>query len=147
MRHKSRNRAVAKVPVSLEAVRALTDLEAQRLGPTMVQFLGALALDDTIAPDRLPVLEFRARMADLVITRAVGLPLERKIAFVQAPGGTGDGEAAKTIAEAHEADARYKLVNEYVGRRPYSEWPEAVKNSVEGASAFAEAEAQEEAEP
>ncbi len=142
MRHKSQSRAAdralaARMPASLEQIRLMAEVEAQRLAPEMIRMLHGLALDVTIMPERLAVLEFRKSCAEAVLDRAMGKPIERKLAIVQdfGAGGTA-GEVAKTLAAAQEASDFSRLCGEYVGRRPYAEWPEAVKNSVEGAEAF-----------
>lgn len=146
MRHKAPNRALlARAPASLEAVRALGEIEAQRLAPEMVRLLGGLAHDDTILPERLAVLEFRKACAEAVLDRALGRPIERKLAIVQDfAAGNGAGEVAETLAAATKSADLYREINEYVGRRPLHEWPDHIRDAVEGAEAY-DVQEQEEA--
>ncbi len=145
MRHKAPSRALAtRMPTTLEAVRALGELEAQKLAPTMIRMLGAFAQEMTITADQLAALEFRRACANDVLDRALGRPIERKLAIVQdfSAGGSG-GEVAKTLADAKRSNDLYAEIDAYVGKRPLREWPEHVRDAVEGAEAFAEAEQEE----
>ena len=145
MRHKQGRALATRMPETLEAVRALGEIEAQRLAPEMIRMLGAFAQEMTITADQLAALEFRRACANDVLDRALGRPIERRLAIVQdfGAGGSG-GEVAETLAAAKKSNDLYREIDEYVGKRPLREWPEHIRDAVEGSEAF---DVQEEARP